>query len=135
MTKLRPEHDIPQAARAYLVTDRAVAETSARHALIKRELDEVSRNAMPDGSMPSTHDIADDEGDANAEIPATTVDTLWLALCAAPDEGWDIGELMTYAGMTRATLYRHLREHVRKGRAHQVSRGRWRAWTTQEPSP
>jgi hypothetical protein len=134
-----PEHDIPRAARAYLVTDHAVKETSARHAQIRRELDEVSRNAMPDGSMPSTEfrdDIADDRGrDANAEIPAAPVDTLWLVLCAAPDEGWDIGELMAYTGMTRATLYRHLREYVRKGRAHQVSRGRWRSWTTQEQSP
>ena len=42
---------------------------------------------------------------------------------------------MRITGMTRPTLYRHFREHVRTGRAMQVSRGRWRARTTDEPSP
>ena len=32
--------------------------------------------------------------------------------------------------MSRPTLYRHLAEHARAGRAIQVSRGRWRAQTT-----
>ena len=41
-----PEHDIPRRARAYLVTDEMVAVTAARHSLIPRELDEISRNAM-----------------------------------------------------------------------------------------
>jgi hypothetical protein len=41
-----PEHDIPRRARAYLVTDEMVAETSARHSLIPRGLDNISRNAM-----------------------------------------------------------------------------------------
>ena len=35
-----PEHDIPRRARAYLVTDEAVAYTAARHAQIPRQLDE-----------------------------------------------------------------------------------------------
>jgi hypothetical protein len=133
-----PEHDIPRTARAYLVTDHAVKETCARHAQVTRELDEVSRNALLGGSRRATEfrdDIADDASEADAEIPASPEDSLWLALCAAPDEGWEIGELMTYTGMSRATVYRHLREHAQRGRAHQVSRGRWRAWTTQEPSP
>ena len=34
--------------------------------------------------------------------------------------------------MSRPTLYRHLAEHARAGRAVQVSRGRWRAQTTPE---
>ena len=41
-----PEHDVPRNARAYLVTDETVTETSARHALIPRDLDHVSRNAI-----------------------------------------------------------------------------------------
>ena len=41
-----PEHEIPRRARAYLVTDEMVAVTAARHSLIPRELDEISRNAM-----------------------------------------------------------------------------------------
>ena len=34
--------------------------------------------------------------------------------------------------MTRPTLYRHLAAHAREGRAIQVSRGRWRATTTED---
>jgi len=40
-----PEHDIPRRARAYLVTDQAVADTAARHAQIPRQLDDISRAA------------------------------------------------------------------------------------------
>jgi S-DNA-T family DNA segregation ATPase FtsK/SpoIIIE len=54
---------------------------------------------------------------------------LWAALSAAPEEGWEVGDLMSITGMTRTTLYRYLRELVSKGRAYQVSRGRWRART------
>ena len=39
------EHDIPRRARAYLVTDEAVAYTAARHARIPRQLDSISRAA------------------------------------------------------------------------------------------
>lgn len=137
-----PEHDTPKNARAYLVTDQAVAETAARHAGIPRALDDISRDAMLAASQQAATrfrrpgiDGIPDAGDATAGIPANAEDTLWLALCAAPGEGWDTGELMGYSGMTRATLYRHLREHVKCGRAYQVSRGRWRARTTGEPSP
>ena len=56
-------------------------------------------------------------------------DALWFALCMAPEQGADIAELMSVTGMSRATLYRHLREHARAGRAVQISRGRWRAHT------
>lgn len=137
-----PEHDIPRTARAYLVTDQAVAETAARHALIPRQLDHVSRNAIFTASQEASQfqqsaGFADDTAhEVASEIAPALEDALWLALCAAPDEGWDTGELMRYTGMKRATLYRHLREHVNQGRAYQVSRGRWRARTIpDEPSP
>jgi hypothetical protein len=137
-----PEHDSPRNARAYLVTDQAVAETAAHHAEIPRALDDISRDAVLSASQQAATELQrpetgriPDTGDTTADIPASAEDTLWLALCAAPDEGWDIGELMSFTGMTRATLYRHLREHVRHGRAYQVSRGRWRARTAGEPSP
>jgi transcriptional regulator of acetoin/glycerol metabolism len=82
----------------------------------------------------ATHEYhADDADDSTAEVPATPESTLWLALCAAPDEGWEIGELMRFTGMARATLYRHLREFAQQGHACQVSRGHWRACTTGEP--
>jgi hypothetical protein len=63
---------------------------------------------------------------------ATPEDALWLALCSAPDEGADIAELMRLSGMTRPTLYRHLAQLARAGRATQVSRGRWRAAATED---
>ena len=65
----------------------------------------------------------------------TTDDVLWLALCAAPAEGMEISELMRITGWRRTKLYRHLREQAEAGRAVLVSRGRWRARTTGEPSP
>jgi hypothetical protein len=49
--------------------------------------------------------------------------------CEIPAEGLRI------TGWKRTKLYRHLREHAEAGRAIQVSRGRWRARTTEEPSP
>lgn len=39
---------------------------------------------------------------------------------------------MRLSDMTRPTLYRHLAAHAREGRAIQVSRGRWRATTTED---
>jgi DNA-binding IclR family transcriptional regulator len=53
----------------------------------------------------------------------------------APDEGCDIGELLHVTGMSRPTLYRYLAQLAKSGRAAQVSRGRWSARTTEEPSP
>ena len=55
------------------------------------------------------------------------------ALCLAPDEGTDVGELLRLTGMSRPTLYRHLAPHAQAGRAVQVSWGHWRAVTTEEP--
>jgi len=129
-----PEHDIARRARAYLVTDQMVSVTSERHALIRPGLDDVSRNAMPAGDHPITaqatpDDYSGDAGEATADIPTQPEDTLWAALRAAPDQGWEIGELMRFTGMARATVYRHLREHVQQGCACQVSRGHWRAHT------
>ena len=57
---------------------------------------------------------------------------LWLALCVAPAEGASIANLMSSSHMNRTTLYRHLIDHVRAGRAIQVSRGHWRAATTED---
>jgi S-DNA-T family DNA segregation ATPase FtsK/SpoIIIE len=137
-----PEHDIPRRARAYLVTDRTVSEASVRHAPVRPELDYVSRNAMHAVGRPVTTAFTtasyyrtDDSGQVTTDVPATPEDSLWVALCAAPDEGWGIGALMRFTGMARATLYRHLREYVEDGRAYQVSRGHWRARTTDEPTP
>jgi S-DNA-T family DNA segregation ATPase FtsK/SpoIIIE len=132
-----PEHDSPKRARSYEVKDEVVADTAARYANSRPELDKVSRQALTTpGHWPGAH------GDhAPAGIPddhdtrPETEDALWLALLQAPDEGTDIGELMRITGWKRTKLYRHLREHAEAGRTIQVSRGHWRARTTEEPSP
>ena len=125
-----PEHDIPRRARAYLVTDEMVAVTAARHSLIPRELDEISRNAMVNVSPQAPGFRSKYENAGNSvESPE---DILWRALCSAPEEGWEFGELMRITGMPKTTLYRRLREHADNGRAYQVSHGRWRARATDD---
>ena len=124
-------------ARSYEVKDQVVTETAACYAGTRPELDEVSRQALaPPGDSPRANAGHDPAGipDDN-ETHLDTDDALWVALRQAPDEGTDIGELMRITGLKRTKLYRHLREHAETGCAVQVSRGRWRARTTEEPSP
>jgi hypothetical protein len=134
-----PEHQTPKRARAYLLTDEVVTDTAARYAGNQPALDEESQRAI---LAPSNHradlesDSSEDYDSHDTDAEATTAnaeETLWLALCMAPEEGAEIGELMRVTGMSRPTLYRRLAEHARTRRAIQVSRGRWRATTTEEP--
>ena len=139
-----PGHDKPKRARAYLLTDQVVTETAARYSSHRPELDAQSRHAILDAAntRPS-HDenpADDDNGSPGADAPSgrqptLAEQTLWTALCTTPDQGIAVGDLMRVTGMTRPTIYRHLREYVRAGRVMQVSRGLWRARTTEEPSP
>jgi hypothetical protein len=78
-----------------------------------------------------------DDGDSpEAGRPPTMAEqALWMALCAAPQEGTAVSDLIGATRMTRSTIYRRLRELARSGHVVQVSRGRWRARTTEEPSP
>ena len=137
-----PEHTTPKRARAYLVTDQDVARVVARYGPHRPPLDDVSRGALnlgPAVAEPAPWYLAgaqrdpDEPGDTPDDNDSTTPEgALWLALCTAPDEGADIAELMRLSGMTRPTLYRHLAAHAQAGRAIQVSRGRWRATTTED---
>jgi S-DNA-T family DNA segregation ATPase FtsK/SpoIIIE len=135
-----PEHTTPRRARAYLVTDQAVSETAARYAGDRPELDDVSQRAIGAETdvLGNVLDGSDDGGPADLSQPdrpedtATADDALWFALCLAPKEGTEVGVLMTLTGMSRPTLYRHLAQHAKAGRAVQVSRGRWRAATNEE---
>jgi S-DNA-T family DNA segregation ATPase FtsK/SpoIIIE len=135
-----PEHTTPRRARAYLVTDDDVARTAAHFAASRPQLDDVSRGAIlgPTADPVAWYDAGDAKDDAGEpadtpDDPDTTPEgALWLALCTAPDEGADIAELLRLTGMSRATLYRHLAQHARAGQAIQVSRGRWRATTTED---
>jgi DNA segregation ATPase FtsK/SpoIIIE, S-DNA-T family len=135
-----PGHDSPKRARAYLLTDDVVTETAAHYASHRPELDTESRRAILASANPrpvQEDNPADDDSDSPeaAGTSATAEDALRLALCLAPEEGTAIGELMRITGMKRTKLYRHLREHAEAARAVQVSRGHWRARTTEEPSP
>jgi hypothetical protein len=138
-----PGHGKPKRARAYLLTDQAVTETAARYANSRPGLDTESQHAirtandLPDGTAGGpAGDIRGPEvshSAGNLSGPSGADEALWLALCLAPDEGTDVGELLRLTGMSRPTLYRRLAEHAKAGRAVQVSRGRWRAVTTEEP--
>jgi S-DNA-T family DNA segregation ATPase FtsK/SpoIIIE len=147
-----PEHRTPRRARAYLLTDETVTDTATRHADLRPALDAVSLRAIEDRAQASRPTITDrpqigrqdssDETGAAArpspdDVPrqdeSSAENALWLALCLAPDTGTDLAELMRVTGMSRPTVYRHLHEHAVAGRVVQVSRGRWRAQTTEEP--
>ena len=134
-----PEHGAPKRARGYLITDDAVSNTATIHAGNRPNLDEVSRRAIQEPTHPANvvndSPPPDERPAENRYEGAGAEDTLWLALCMAPEEGSDIAELLRVTGMSRPTLYRHLSQHAKAGRAIQVSRGRWRAATSEEPSP
>ena len=135
------EHDTPRRARAYLVTDQAVADTASRYADYRPELDDVSRRALterhdavpqePADRFPGNPASTRDSG----EIPGGSPDAdpealLWAVLCLAPDSGISIPELVAQTGMSRRWIYYRLEELAAVGRALQVARGLWCAVTT-----
>jgi S-DNA-T family DNA segregation ATPase FtsK/SpoIIIE len=131
-----PEHNTPKRARAYLVTDDDVASVGARFAGSRRELDHLSRTALRPAA-PAEHApwyLVNAQSDASepADVPddddTTTIEgTIWGALCAVPDQGADVAELMQMTGLGRSTIYRYLAQLAEQGRAVQVGWGRWRA--------
>jgi DNA segregation ATPase FtsK/SpoIIIE-like protein len=130
-----PEHDVPRRARAYLVTDEMVAETSARHSRIPRRLDQISRNGILDapawptpGFQPEYENTDDAPTEEVAgEIQPTPEEILWDALSAAPPEGVSIADLALECRRTRRWVYYRLQEHAQADRVVQVRRGYWRA--------
>jgi len=134
-----PGHDRPKRARAYLLTDQVVAATAAHYANSRPALDAESRHAIDYARRPHPPSPDSRPAPGNSPAPEDTRETadgaLWQALCNAPAEGLEVSELMRITGWKRTKLYRHLREHADAGRAILVSRGHWRARTTEEPSP
>jgi hypothetical protein len=123
-----PEHDTPRCARAYLLTDQAVAETADEHASLRPELDEVSMSALDERaqSRPATQETGlSPEDTENAENGADAL--LWSALCLAPDEGIPVADLVAATGMSQRWVHYKLRAMANAGRAVQVRRGVWRA--------
>jgi hypothetical protein len=120
------EHDTPRRARAYLVTDQAVADTAARHAQIPRQLDDISRAAtegtytdQPRTLPVNVENITDERTDANS--------ILWAALSTAPPEGIPVSELITITGMSRRWVFWRLKQLADRGEAVQTVRGHWRS--------
>jgi hypothetical protein len=131
-----PEHTTPRRARAYLVTDDDVARTVDHYTYTRPALDDVSRVALdydaPAEPAPwylrNPHRDVGEPGDTPVDSGAISPEgALWAALCTAPEEGADIGDLMRASGMGRSTLYRYLAQLAQAGRAIQVGWGRWRA--------
>jgi hypothetical protein len=123
-----PEHDTPRRARAYLLTDQAVAETASEHASLRPELDEVSMDALDERaeSYPASQQDAPDAGhEENIESGADAF--LWSALCLAPDDGMPVADLVTATGMSQRWVHYKLRALANAGQAVQVRRGIWRA--------
>ena len=127
-----PEHGTPRRARAYLITDDDVRDAVARCTPARPELDRISDDALFVGLRNQPPPPSTDEPPPATDERQEADDALWAALVTAPADGHDITELIRLTGMTRATLYRRLRDHAREGRAIQVSRGRWRARTPED---
>jgi hypothetical protein len=138
------EHDTARRARAYLVTDQAVAETARRYTDFRSPLDDISRHAIeqqrhegrlgtstddPVGPSPSSAEVVKSM-DATDDAPEVF---LWAALSLAPPEGTTVPDLVTATGMSRPWIYLRLRELAEQGHVIQVSRGRWRAVTDDAP--
>jgi hypothetical protein len=132
------EHDTPRRARAYLITDQVVADTTSWYAGLRPPLDEVSRRAIEQQADEGRPGTSADDRVGPAVAPAEDVRRidgaedapeaiLWAALSLAPDDGVTVPDLMEATGMSRPWIYQRLRELAERGHVIQVSRGRWRA--------
>ena len=132
------EHDTPRRGRAYLITDEVVASTADLHADLRPPLDEVSQQAIEErnhdepaaaanGEPTEPHGSAPDAEDKHGSADDDPEVILWAALSLAPDEGTTVPELMTATGMSRPWIYQRLRGLAERGQIVQVSRGWWRA--------
>jgi DNA segregation ATPase FtsK/SpoIIIE-like protein len=133
-----PEHDIPRRARAYLLTDHAVAETAATYAGWRPALDEVSQQAITERAQTNPHEPAPQNSSGHDDVTGNSPDTnpdapeamLWAALSLAPEEGITVPGLMNATGMSRRWVYYRLRDLADAGHAIQTQQGTWR---TTEP--
>jgi DNA segregation ATPase FtsK/SpoIIIE, S-DNA-T family len=136
-----PEHRVPRPIRAYLITDPDVDD----HALYWS----IRRPLLPDrvaGSAPDSHQAPRPTRRAAAHrsaghrehrstshrsaTPAAPADPLLAALAGAGPEGVSIGALVKETGLSRATVYRRLRQAGREGRAVPIGEGYWRPVST-----
>jgi hypothetical protein len=93
-----PEHD----TRAYLITDGDVKQAVVRYAPNRPHLHAISRHALTAASpAPAVIPEPDEPGDSHCADPDPPADereaaeyALWLALCMAPQDGYEITELI-----------------------------------------
>ena len=127
------EHDTPRRARAYLLTDQAVADTASRYADLRPPLDPVSAAAIgtSSGDEPSDPDDSqggpDPKGWRGGERRADPDALLWDALRSAPEHGVPVADLVYVTGMSRSWVYYRLADLGAAGLAVQTTRGYWRA--------
>jgi len=114
-------HGTPRRARAYLVTDDDVRATAARYATHRPTLDPRSTDAITNPVQPTAATHAEPVNEPDPDL------ILWNALRQAPEHGHSVPDLMHLTGMGRTWIYDRLQSHAEAGRAHQVTRGRWRA--------
>jgi AcrR family transcriptional regulator len=117
-----PEHTTPHRARAYLITDQHIT----RHTTTGSGRTPPGPSERPQTAEPATADV---------EHPASPETALWAALRRAGPHGVSVTDLRAQTGMSRPTLYRHLRAHAQAGRVVQTTRGYWRAVTPQHTPP
>jgi S-DNA-T family DNA segregation ATPase FtsK/SpoIIIE len=119
-----PEHTVPERHRAYLIDDAQIARHAAHHAHGRATLGPGGpEDPQTAPESPQTAGDGPAQGRGRDE-PGTA---LLTALANAGPDGVGVAELLALTGMTRPTLYRHLRAHADAGRVIQVSRGYWRA--------
>ncbi|MGH3152610.1 MAG: recombinase family protein [Streptosporangiaceae bacterium] len=127
-------------ARAYLVTDQAVADTASRYADCRPSLDPVSAAAL--GASAGQGPAGPDDGQARPDGKgwrrgkrhhADPEALLRDALRSAPEDGVSVADLMRVTGMGRSWVYYRLADLAAAGLAIQTTRGCWRA-TPQEGS-
>jgi len=81
------EHDTPKRARAYLVTDEAVADTAARYADLRPPLDEVSQQAIEGNRHTERPRVSPGTVTRTPAAPTPPGVILWATLLIAPAEG------------------------------------------------
>lgn len=118
-----PEHDTPERARGYLITDGQVAAHARRHARPVLAAASGPDDFLTTPKAPQTPADASAGTDGRPDPDSA----LWGALHRAGPEGIPARTLARITGMGRTWVYERLREHAEAGRAVQVSHGHWRA--------
>jgi S-DNA-T family DNA segregation ATPase FtsK/SpoIIIE len=116
------EHITPKRNRAYLITDTDVAEIARANA--------PHRPTLPTRDLEYRESPAIEAPRPQAGTSVVSLrpeDQLWQSLCAAPEDGISVSELINATGKYRTWVYERLQEHAKAGRAIRTVRGSWRA--------